>query len=68
MRASPELKAVFLVALTGYGDLQHRREAAAAGFGAHLVKPVTPTATRRRAHAGEPAPAPGARHGEGKVR
>jgi PAS domain S-box-containing protein len=41
VRASPTLKGVFLVALTGYGDPKHRREAAVAGFDAHVVKPVT---------------------------
>jgi two-component system CheB/CheR fusion protein len=41
VRASPSLKGIFLVALTGYGDPKHRREAAAAGFDAHVVKPVT---------------------------
>ena len=41
VRASPSLGGVFLVALTGYGDPKHRREAAAAGFDAHVVKPVT---------------------------
>jgi len=41
VRAAPPLKDIFLVALTGYGDPRHRREAAAAGFDAHLVKPVT---------------------------
>jgi CheY-like chemotaxis protein len=29
-----------LVALTGYGDPETRKRAAAAGFDAHLVKPV----------------------------
>mgnify|MGYP003694545327 CR=1 FL=1 len=41
VRASPTLKGVFLVALTGYGDPKHRREAAVAGIDAHVVKPVT---------------------------
>jgi len=41
VRAAPPMKDIFLVALTGYGDPRHRREAAAAGFDAHLVKPVT---------------------------
>jgi CheY-like chemotaxis protein len=31
-----------LVAVTSYGDDQHRRQAAHAGFHAHFVKPVEP--------------------------
>ena len=34
--------ATVLVALTGYGQAEDRRRALAAGFHAHLVKPVTP--------------------------
>jgi CheY-like chemotaxis protein len=34
--------AVFLVALTGWGQDQDRRRAAAAGFDRHLTKPVDP--------------------------
>jgi two-component system, sensor histidine kinase len=36
-RAAPRL-----VALTGYGEAEHRQRAAEAGFDAHLVKPVDP--------------------------
>ncbi len=32
----------FLVALTGYSDLEDRRRAEEAGFDAHVVKPVDP--------------------------
>jgi CheY-like chemotaxis protein len=32
----------FLVALTGYGQAEDRERSAAAGFDAHLVKPVDP--------------------------
>ena len=32
----------FLVALTGYGQPEDRKRATAAGFDAHLVKPVDP--------------------------
>jgi CheY-like chemotaxis protein len=36
----PETGAIPLVALTGYGQPEDRRQATAAGFRAHLVKPV----------------------------
>lgn len=39
-RADPSLQGTYLVALSGYGQLDDRRMAAAAGFDAHLVKPV----------------------------
>ena len=43
MRAMPGLKtAARLIALTGWGSEDDRRQAAAAGFDAHLVKPVDP--------------------------
>jgi len=32
-----------LIALTGYGQPEDRRQAFAVGFDAHLVKPATPT-------------------------
>jgi CheY-like chemotaxis protein len=38
--ADPEIGAIPLVALTGYGQPEDRRQATAAGFRAHLVKPV----------------------------
>jgi len=37
-------KAIFLIAVTGWGDEEHRRQSAEAGFDLHLVKPVDPTA------------------------
>ena len=40
VRASPAGKAIFLVALTGYGGAQQKRLALEAGFDLHLVKPV----------------------------
>ncbi|NUQ63149.1 MAG: response regulator [Pirellulales bacterium] len=40
VRKNPENDAVFLVALTGYGQPDDRRQALDAGFDAHLVKPV----------------------------
>jgi len=42
-RASPELARTPLIALTGYGDDNARREARAAGFDHYLVKPVEPS-------------------------
>jgi CheY-like chemotaxis protein len=40
MRQDPQLKDVLLVAMTGYGQDEDRRQSQAAGFNAHLVKPV----------------------------
>jgi CheY-like chemotaxis protein len=40
MRAHPELRATPLVAVTGFGQPEDRIRSAAAGFDAHLVKPV----------------------------
>ena len=40
VRANPATKDVFLVALTGYGLPEDQRQAAEAGFDAHLVKPI----------------------------
>ena len=42
LRAHPATRAVPLVALTGYGQARDKEVAAAAGFDAHLVKPVDP--------------------------
>lgn len=39
-RTEPALRRIRLVALTGYGQEQDRQQSAAAGFSAHLVKPV----------------------------
>jgi CheY-like chemotaxis protein len=41
-RKQSETKAVFLVALTGYGQDEDRRQAEEAGFDAHLTKPADP--------------------------
>jgi PAS domain S-box-containing protein len=41
IRGDPQLRAVLLVALTGYGQPEDRRRAAEAGFDEHLVKPVS---------------------------
>jgi CheY-like chemotaxis protein len=40
IRNHPALKDVFLVALTGYGQDEDRRQSQESGFNAHLVKPV----------------------------
>jgi two-component system CheB/CheR fusion protein len=42
IRATPELREVMLVALTGYGREEDRARAREAGFDHHLVKPVNP--------------------------
>ena len=44
MRAMPELKGAFLVAITGYGQPEARHTAMQAGVDVHLVKPVDPRA------------------------
>ncbi|MFO0899196.1 MAG: ATP-binding protein [Pirellulales bacterium] len=40
LRASPDLEGTTLVALTGYGQPDDKRQAAAAGFDLHLTKPA----------------------------
>jgi PAS domain S-box-containing protein len=40
LRASPKLQGLCLIALTGYGQAEDRARALAAGFDAHLVKPL----------------------------
>src|SRR5262249_5133525 len=47
VRAAPGGASLYLVALTGYGQLADRRRATTAGFDAHLVKPVDPERLRR---------------------
>jgi len=42
LRQTGDTTAAHLVAVTGYGDAQHRRRALAAGFNQHLIKPVDP--------------------------
>ena len=44
LRALPETSTALLVALTGYGDEEHRRRATDAGFDRFQVKPVEPGA------------------------
>jgi two-component system CheB/CheR fusion protein len=47
LRTRDGLDATAYVALTGYGQEEDRRRSAAAGFRAHLVKPVDPEALRQ---------------------
>lgn len=42
LRALPQTRSAFLVALTGYGHDEDRKRAAEAGFDAFQVKPVDP--------------------------
>jgi CheY-like chemotaxis protein/anti-sigma regulatory factor (Ser/Thr protein kinase) len=44
LRQQPALRGVKLIAVTGYGRDEDRRRAEAAGFDAHLTKPVEPAA------------------------
>jgi CheY-like chemotaxis protein len=44
LRLQPALHNIMIVALTGYGQEADRRKSADAGFDAHLVKPVEPSA------------------------
>jgi PAS domain S-box-containing protein len=41
LRADPATRNAYLVAVTGYGQDEDRRQAAAAGFDQHLTKPVS---------------------------
>ena len=47
LRSEPALRQVRVVALTGFGQQEDRRRSEAAGFDAHLVKPVSPEELRR---------------------
>ena len=42
LRANPELRETVLVAMTGYGQAEDKKETRKAGFTLHLVKPVEP--------------------------
>lgn len=48
---------IYLVALTGYGQPDDRRQAMEAGFDAHLVKPVNPESLLAAIHAAGPGDA-----------
>ena len=47
LRARPGFRDVMLIAMTGYGQDEDRRQARAAGFDHHLVKPVDPAQLAR---------------------
>jgi CheY-like chemotaxis protein/anti-sigma regulatory factor (Ser/Thr protein kinase) len=47
LRTELHMDETVLIAMTGYGHEQDRREAQAAGFNDHLVKPVDPVALQR---------------------
>ncbi len=47
LRALPAFRPAVLVALSGYGQEEHKRRAQAAGFDHHLTKPVDPSAIDR---------------------
>jgi PAS domain S-box-containing protein len=47
LRAMPEMSRLRLVALTGYGQAEDQQRALAAGFDAHLVKPIDLVALER---------------------
>ena len=47
LRTELHMDETVLIAMTGYGHEQDRREAQAAGFNHHLVKPVDPAALQR---------------------
>lgn len=57
VRAQPELRDVFLIALTGWGQEDDRRRSQEAGFNIHLVKPVDHLALRKLMADLPPAPA-----------
>jgi CheY-like chemotaxis protein len=65
LRARAGSPRTFLIAMTGFGQAEHRRRSAEAGIDLHLVKPVDPARLqailaelRVRADAPETAPAP----------
>jgi CheY-like chemotaxis protein len=51
---------MMIVAMTGFGRYEDRRETREAGFDHHLVKPVDPVVVERLLTAGKPVPDPGA--------
>ena len=56
VRASPRLRHIYLVALTGYGQDTDRKMALEAGFDEHMVKPVDVATLKRLLAEGAPAP------------
>ena len=62
IRATDWGKQIILIAQTGWGQEEDKRRTRAAGFDAHLVKPVDPMAVMKlveTAHEGRPPQAPG---------
>jgi signal transduction histidine kinase/CheY-like chemotaxis protein len=57
IRSEPWGKHVLLVALTGWGQEQHRRRSKEAGFDHHLTKPADPEALRAVLTGSSPPPA-----------
>ena len=53
IRATPQLRDVRLIAITGYGQAHDVARAIQAGFDAHLIKPVQPEALRELIAAAE---------------
>jgi CheY-like chemotaxis protein len=47
LRADPDLRDTVLVAMTGHGQPEDKRDTRAAGFTLHLVKPVEPDRLRK---------------------
>ena len=47
LRRLPSCQDIPIIALTGFGQLRHKDEAAQVGLNAHLVKPVDPEALIR---------------------
>jgi CheY-like chemotaxis protein len=47
LRAKPELRDTVLVAMTGYGQAEDKKETLQAGFTLHLVKPVEPNVLQK---------------------
>jgi PAS domain S-box-containing protein len=60
LRAVPGLAGALLIALTGYGRDEDRRQSAEAGFDHHLVKPADPADLRRILAGKAPRPRAGA--------
>ena len=47
LRANPELAQTVLVAMTGYGQAEDKKQTLRAGFTRHLVKPVEPNVLQK---------------------
>jgi PAS domain S-box-containing protein len=61
LRREPALRGTYLVAMTGYGQAEDKRQARERGFDAHLTKPTDPADLERllaRLPAASPSPVP----------